>query len=128
MRGFIAGAFDLLHPGHIYTLRECKMRCDKLVVGLHVNPSLERPSKNKPVETVFERFIRLAACKYVDEIVPYETEEDLLNILHTLNLDIRFLDVEYSQLPERITGKDIVPIVFIEREHSWSSRRLRKRI
>ena len=126
MRGFIAGAFDLLHPGHIYTLRECKMRCDKLVVGLHVDPSLERPSKNKPVETVFERFIRLAACKYVDEIVPYETENDLLNILHTLNLDIRFLDEGYSKTG-RITGGDIVPIVFIERKHNWSSRRLRNR-
>src|SRR3990167_3972639 len=80
--GFVAGAFDLLHPGHIQLLRDCKDMCEYLVVGLHVDPSTERKEKNKPVQTVYERFEQLKACKYVDQVVPYETENDLLNMLN----------------------------------------------
>ena len=127
MKGFIAGAFDLLHPGHLYTLAECKKHCNILVVGIHVDPSLERKDKNKPVQTVFERYIQLASCRYVDEFVPYETEQDLLNILNTLKIDVRFLGSEYEH-SDKITGKDIVPIKYIPRNHSHSSSELRKRL
>jgi len=120
--GFIASSFDLLHPGHLYTLMACQNRCDYLVVGLHVGGR-----KKKLVETVFERWMRLNACKYVDKIIPYETEEDLENMLKVLNVDVRFLGEDYKTRKD-ITGKDIVPIEYISRKHSWSSTSLRERI
>lgn len=128
MKGFICGAFDLLHPGHIYTLRECKKACDWLVVGLHVNPKNERKNKNKPVETVFERYVRLMGCRYVDEVIPYETNEDLINLLNTCDLDIRFLGSEYRRHEDKIIGIEIVPIKYIWRKHNYSTTELRKRI
>jgi glycerol-3-phosphate cytidylyltransferase len=122
MIGFIASSFDLLHPGHLYTLKECKLRCDYLIVGLHVG------GRNKKlVETVFERWMRLAACEYVDTIIPYETEEDLENMLKVINIDVRFLGEEYKTRDD-ITGKDIVPVQYIPRQHSWSSTRLRNKL
>ena len=127
MRGFICGAFDLLHPGHLYTLREAKKYCDTLIVGLHVDPSY-RKGKNHPCETVFERYTRLKSCKYVDQIIPYESEEDLENMLYILDLDVRFLDADYIRKPEPITGEDIIPIHYIARYHTYSSSELRKRL
>ncbi len=124
--GFIAGSFDLLHPGHIHVLAESQANCEWLIVGLHVDRSIEKKGKNKPVQTVLERFIQLKACKYVDEIVPYETEEDLINILKTFSIDIRFLGTEYERVKN--TGQDIIPIKFIKRDHSYSSSELRKRL
>jgi glycerol-3-phosphate cytidylyltransferase len=126
-RGFICGAFDLLHSGHLYTFRMAHKYCDTLIVGLQVDPSMERPGKNKPVETIFERFNRLDACKYVDGIIPYETDRDLLNLLDTGNFDVRFLDENYLR-SEDIIGKGIVQIKFISRQHDWSSSDLRKKI
>ena len=121
-RGFIASSWDLLHAGHVYTLRECSRKCDFLIVGLHVG------GRNKKlVETVFERWMRLNACLYVDEIVPYETEEDLENILFTSDLDVRYLGEDYYKRND-ITGEDIVPIEYIPREHNWSSTELKKRL
>jgi glycerol-3-phosphate cytidylyltransferase len=123
--GFICSAFDLLHPGHLYILKECKKNCDYLIVGLHVNPQVERPLKNKPIETVYERWCRLSACKYVDKIIPYETEADLVNILTTEPLDVRFLG---SDCQENITGESLVPLHYILRKNTFSSSELRKRL
>lgn len=123
--GFICGAWDLLHSGHIFTFKKCKKYCDFLVVGLHVDPSVERANKNKPIETVYERFCRLQACKYVDMIIPYETEEDLRNLLITQDIHIRFLGDDSKG--GKITGRDIVPIKYIRRDHTYSSSGLRKR-
>ena len=120
--GFIASSWDLLHAGHLYTLAECKRNCDYLVVGLHVGGR-----KKKLVETVFERWMRLRACKFVDKIIPYETEEDLENMLYTSGADIRFLGEDYLNRKD-ITGKDILPIQYISRKHSWSSTALKERI
>lgn len=127
-RGFICGAFDLLHAGHIYTFRECKKYCDFLVVGLQVDPSVQRHEKHKPVETMFERWMRLRGCKFVDQIIPYETDNDLQNILATQNLDIRFLDEAYMQNKEEIIGEEYVSIKYLPRNHSFSSSDLRERM
>jgi len=127
-RGIIAGSFDLLHPGHINTFARCKDYCDYLIVCLQVDPSQERPKKNKPVQTVFERFIQLDACRHVDVIVPYEAEEDLMNIFKMLKIDIRFTGADYKDRKDQITGIDILPIKFIKRDHNYSSGSLRKRI
>ena len=128
MKGFICGAFDLLHPGHLYTLKECRKRCDSLIVGLHVNPQEERPEKNKPVESVFERYVRLLSCKYVDTIVPYENNNDLMNLLNTFDIDVRFLGEDYKGHEDKIIGFDILPIEYIPRKHNYSSTELRKRL
>ena len=94
--GFTCSAFDLLHAGHVEMLRECKEHCDWLIVGLHVNPRVDRPAKNAPVQSVYERYVQLRACKYVDEIIPYETEEDLINIMAIEPINIRFVGIEYK--------------------------------
>lgn len=115
--GFVAGAFDLLHAGHIYLLKQCKKKCDYLIVGLHVDPSEERKNKNKPVETLLERQIRLESCKYVDKWIIYETEDDLSLIFKYLKPNIRFLGTDYTTNlgdPKPITDKDAVPIEYIE--------------
>lgn len=126
--GFVAGAFDLLHPGHVLMLRDCKNSCDSLIVGLHVNPNKERKYKNKPIQTVFERFVQLNALKDVDYIIPYETEEDLLNILKTADINIRFVGSDYLGNEDKITGLNLVPLEYIIRNHSFSSSSLRRRI
>ena len=91
MIGFTCGAFDLLHAGHIVMLEEAKSNCDYLIVGLQTDPSIDREEKNKPVQTVYERYVQLNAVKYVDEIIPYDTEQSLLDLLHSQNIDIRFV-------------------------------------
>ena len=120
--GIIFSSWDLLHTGHLYTLAECKKYCDFLIVGLHIGGR-----KKKLIETVFERWVRLNACKYVDQIIPYETEEDLENMLKVLDINIRFLGEDYKTRND-ITGKDIVPIIYISRKHNWSSTNLKERI
>ena len=82
MIGFTCGSFDLLHAGHIVMLEEAKSKCDKLIVGLQTDPSIDRPEKNKPIQSVYERFIQLSAVKYIDQIIPYDTEESLMDLLH----------------------------------------------
>lgn len=133
--GFTCGAFDLLHPGHLHYLLECAKRCDYLVIGLHTDPSIDRPgSKNRPAQTVFERWYQLAVLMInIDgDIVPYETERDLENMLGALpRLDVRFLGSDYIDKP--FTGKQLcedrgIRVEYVMRAHSWSSSELRSRL
>jgi glycerol-3-phosphate cytidylyltransferase len=125
--GLVASAFDLLHPGHIMLLRDARAQCDHLIVALHTDPSIERPMKNKPIQSTLERYIQLDGCKYVDEIIPYETESDLLNILTFKNVDFICLGSEYKDT--EWTGKDLqIRTHFHQRNHNYSSSELRKRI
>lgn len=130
--GFTCSAFDLLHPGHLAMLKECKDNCDYLIVGLHTDPSIDRPkAKNKPVQTVYERFAQLRACKYVDEVIPYETEYDLINLIAIENINIRFVGEEYSDT--YLTAQDIcdkrgIKIFYNSRKHKYSSSELRSRL
>jgi glycerol-3-phosphate cytidylyltransferase len=130
--GITFSAWDLLHAGHIAMLAEAKNHCDYLIAGLQTDPTIDRPDhKNKPVQSIVERQIQLAATRYVDEIVVYETEKDLEDILLTLPIDVRILGVEYSD--KDFTGKDIckqrnIELIFNSRDHSFSSSSLRKRV
>lgn len=129
--GFIAGSWDLFHAGHVFTLSACKEKCDSLIVGLHTDPTVERPEKNKPIQSTYERFIQLVGCKYVDQIITYDTERDLINILRMNKIDTRFIGSDY--LGKKISGRDIceklgIKICYIDREHGFSSSELRHRI
>lgn len=129
--GFTCSAFDLLHAGHISMLAEAKNHCDYLLCGLHVDPNLDRIHKNKPIQSVVERYTQLNAVKYVDEIIPYETENHLLDILALRKIDIRVIGEEYKGKP--FTGKSIceskgIEILYNDRDHNFSSTELRQRI
>jgi len=129
--GIVFSTFDLLHAGHIGMLREAKDNCDYLICGLQTNPQIDRVEKNAPVQTLVERYAQLNAVKFVDEIVPYETESDVTDILELFDLDIRFLGEEYRE--KEFTGKDIcrkrgVQLYFNKRDHRFSSSGLRKRV
>lgn len=130
--GITFSTWDLLHAGHIAMLAEAKNHCDYLIAGLQTNPTIDRPTtKNKPVQSIVERQITLAACRYVDEIVVYETEKDLEDILLTLPIDVRILGIEYQD--KNFTGKEIcenrnIKLIFNARDHSFSSSSLRKRV
>jgi len=129
--GFTASSFDLLHAGHCSMLREAKSQCDYLICGLQVDPTVDRLDKNRPIQTLPERYIQLSAVKYVDEIIPYETEIDLKDILETLNIDVRILGDEYRNLD--FTGKEVcqqrgIKLYFNKRDHRFSSTDLRRRI
>ena len=125
--GFTCGSFDLLHAGHVLMLEECKNNCDYMVVGLQTDPTVDRREKQKPIQTVYERFIQLRAVKYIDEIVVYETETDLMNVLLSLMPDIRFLGEDHKQ--KDYTGKGIegIEIMFNMRKNDYSSTDLRNR-
>ena len=129
--GFTASQFDMLHAGHIAMLSEAKNHCDYLIAGLQNNASWDRPEKNAPIQSIVERQIQLAATRYVDEIVVYNTEKDLEDILLTLPIDVRILGIEYED--KDFTGKDIcnkrnIKLIFNSRDHSFSSSSLRKRV
>jgi len=129
--GFTCSTFDLLHAGHITMLEEAKRHCDFLIVGLQNDPTEDRPEKNKPVQSIVERQLQLAAVKYVDEIVIYNTEQDLKDLLLCLPIDVRVLGDEYEH--KDFTGKDIAEqrgskIIYNGRDHSFSSSSLRKRV
>lgn len=129
--GITASCFDLCHAGHLEMLKYCKRYCDHLIVMLQTDPSIDRPeSKRKPIESVFERYTRLKNCKWVDEIIPYDTENDLDNALRILQYDIRFLGEEYKD--KEFTGKNIPGHLekchFNPRKHSFSSTNLIERI
>lgn len=125
--GFTCGAFDLLHAGHILMLEEAKSVCDYLVVGLQTDPSIDRESKNKPIQSLEERKIQLSAVKFVDKIVIYETEQDLYNLLVKMNPDIRIIGADHKG--KKFTGYDLdISLFFNSRNHNWSSSHLRKRI
>ncbi len=127
-RGFTCGTFDLFHTGHSLFLKTCKEYCDELVVGIQVDPSVERKDKNKPVQTILERYLEVKSCRFVDEIVVYETEEDLTVILKNFKLDVRFLGSDYLDKKSSITGKDLLPIEYIHRNNNYSSSLLRERV
>jgi glycerol-3-phosphate cytidylyltransferase len=129
--GFTCGAFDLFHAGHVAMLRECATHCDVLVVGLHTNPKTDRPEKNSPVQSMYERYLQLQACHYVHKIIPYDTEEDLINLLAIEKIDVRFVSEEYRG--QSITGENIceargIDIIYNSRLHNYSSSELRNRI
>ncbi|MDB4783771.1 adenylyltransferase/cytidyltransferase family protein [bacterium] len=129
--GFTCSTFDLLHAGHIQMLRDAKEQCDYLICGLQIDPSLDRPEKNSPVQTIVERHTQLSAIKYVDEIIPYQTETDLEDILNMLHIDVRILGEEYKN--GKFTGRAIcakrgIELFFNKREHRFSSSDLRKRV
>jgi glycerol-3-phosphate cytidylyltransferase len=129
--GFTASTFDLLHAGHVSMLREAKEQCDYLICGLQVDPSIDRPNKNKPVQTLVERYTQLAGIKYVDEIIPYQTEEDLEDILKMVNIDLRIIGSEYKD--KTFTGRATcaargIEIYFNKRDHRFSTSDLRKRV
>ena len=130
--GFTASTFDLLNAGHIQMLREAKSHCDHLICALQTDPTIDRPNeKNKPIQTMVERYIQLSAVKYVDEIIPYSTEQDLEDILEAFDLHIRILGVEYKD--KDFTGRDIckrrgIELYFNTRDHRFSTTELRKRV
>jgi len=124
--GFTASTFDVMHAGHIEMLSKAKAQCDYLVVGLLTDPTISRPEKNKPVQTILERFIQLQAVSYVDMIVPFDTEEDLATMIKLINPDVRFVGEEYKGTKH--TGWDLCPIIYNERKHNWSSTNLRERL
>lgn len=130
--GITFSTFDLLHAGHIAMLAEVKNHCDYLIAAVQTDPTIDRPdTKNKPVQTIVERQIQVSACRFVDEIVVYQTEKDLEDILLTLPIDVRILGVEYKD--KEFTGKNIceqrgIEIVYNGRDHSFSSSSLRKRV
>lgn len=129
--GFTCGAFDLLHPGHLYLLTECKLQCDILVVGLHTDPSIDRSSKNRPLQTTFERWYQLSNLSIVDSIIPYDTERDLEHLLGVLPINVRFLGWDYmdkSFTGDRICKDRGIEIKYVPRSHNWSSSELRMRI
>ena len=125
--GLVASAFDLLHPGHITLLKDAHNHCDYLIAALHTDPRIERPTKNKPLQSTLERYIQLEGCRYVDDIVPYDTEQDLLNLLIIKNVNIIFLGLEYQDT--EYTGKSLdIEVGFHPRTHTYSSSELRERI
>lgn len=127
IRGITASCFDLLHAGHILMLKEAKSVCDHLVVALQVDPTIDRPEKNKPVQSYYERWVQLSAVKYVDEIIPYSTEEELNTILQNYKIDIRILGEEYKG--KKFTGS-YLPMAYHynKRTHGYSSTELKNRI
>lgn len=130
--GFNCSAWDLLHAGHVTMLKKEKELCDYLKVGLQVDPTIDRPGlKNKPIQSVYERYVQLQACKYIDEILVYETEQDLLNLLMTQDINIRFLGEEYRE--KNFTGKQYcidhgIELYYHSRRHPFSSTQVRNRV
>ncbi len=130
--GITFSTFDMLHAGHIAMLSEAKNHCDYLIAALQTDPTIDRPdTKNKPIQSIVERQIQLSACRYVDEVVVYQTEQDLVDLLLILPLDVRILGVEYQtkDFSGRIECIDRnIRLVFNGRDHSFSSSGLRKRV
>ena len=131
IRGFTASSFDLFHSGHVAMLKEARANCDYMIVGLQTDPTIDRPEKNKPIQSVFERYVQLEGCKYIDEIIPYESEKDLTDIFLTYGIDVRFIGEEYKD--KDFTAKQIcvdknIKIHYNKRQHSFSTSNLRKRI
>ena len=129
--GFTCSTFDLLHAGHVQMLRDAKEQCDYLICALQLDPSVDRKEKNSPIQTVVERYTQLKAVGYVDEIIPYQTECDLMDILSLYHIDVRILGEEYRD--KEFTGKDIcrkrdIELYFNKRDHRFSSSDLRNRV
>lgn len=129
--GITFSAFDLLHAGHITMLEEAKRQCDYLIAALQTDPTIDRPEKNRPTQSVVERYIQLKGCKFVDEIVPYATEQDLEDILRSFKLDVRIIGDEYKE--KNFTGRSYceekgIDLYFNKRDHRFSSSSLRKEV
>jgi glycerol-3-phosphate cytidylyltransferase len=125
--GFTCSTFDLFHAGHVMMLQEARTQCDYLIVGLQTDPTIDRPEKNKPVQSLLERFIQVKACKYVDEIVPYSTEKELMDILTSFPIDVRIIGEEYRD--KQFTGFNLpIAVYFNSRQHSFSTTELRQRV
>jgi len=129
--GITFSAFDLLHAGHIKMLEDAKRQCDYLICGLQTDPTIDRPEKNHPVQSVVERYIQLKACSYVDEVVPYATEQDLEDVLRSFKIDVRILGEEYKD--KKFTGRSYceekgIALYFNTRDHRFSSSGLRKEV
>ena len=129
--GITFSTFDLLHAGHIAMLREAKQQCDHLICCIQVDPSIDRPEKNKPVQTLVERWTQLQAVKYVDEIIPYEREDDVIEILQMFDIDVRIIGDEYKH--GKFTGRAVcaargIELYFNKRDHRFSSSGLRERV
>ncbi|WCM42239.1 adenylyltransferase/cytidyltransferase family protein [Flavobacterium sp. CBA20B-1] len=129
--GITFSAFDLLHAGHIKMLEDAKRQCDYLICGLQTDPTIDRPEKNRPVQTVVERYIQLKACSFVDEVVPYATEQDLEDILRSFKIDLRILGDEYKD--KNFTGRTYceekgIELYYNSRDHRFSSSGLRKEV
>lgn len=129
--GITFSCFDLFHAGHVKMLEEAKNMCDYLIVGLQTDPTIDRPQKNKPTQSIVERYIQLSACKFVDEIVPYSTEAELLEILKSFKINIRIIGEDYKDV--EFTGKQFcmdneIEIYFNSRKHDFSSSILKKKI
>ena len=129
--GITCSTFDLLHTGHIIMLEECKKYCDYLICALQSDPTIDRPEKNKPVQSLVERYLQLDAVKYVDKIIPYNTEKELIEIFSSLDLDVRIIGEDYKSEP--FTAKDIcqkrdIKIIYNKRDHNYSTSNLRNKI
>lgn len=129
--GITFSTFDLLHAGHALMLKEAKSVCDYLICGLHVDPQVERPNKNKPIQSIVERYAQLSAVKYVDEVIPYNLEKDLHDILLSYPIDVRIIGTDYRDVD--FSGKQIcidkgIEIYYNERSHNFSTTELRQRI
>ena len=129
--GITFSTFDLFHAGHIKMLEEAKSKCDYLIIGLQLDPSISRPEKNQPTQTIVERYVQVRSCKYIDEVVPYVTEDDLIDILSSFKIDLRIIGEEYRN--KNFTGKEYckkkgIQIYYNKREHRFSSSSLRKQV
>ena len=125
--GFLAGAFDIIHPGYILMFKDAKTVCDHLVVALQTDPTVDRPEKNKPVQSYLGRKSILESIRYVDEVVTYTTEKELYQLMENMKIDIRILGSDYEN--KKINGHDLdIPIYFHKREHEWSATNLRNKI
>lgn len=129
--GITFSTFDLLHAGHVLMLKEAKSVCDYLICGLHVDPQVERPNKNKPIQSIVERCIQLSSVKYVDEVIPYNLEQDLHDILLGYPINVRIIGADYRDID--FSGKDLcltkgIEIYYNDRSHNFSSTELRQRI
>lgn len=129
--GFTAGTFDLLYAGHVLMFQEAKSVCDYLIVGIKVDPTIDHPEKNKPLQSIVERQIQVKACRYVDEVIVYETEKDLKDLLSALDIDIRILGADYKEKP--VVGVDIctqrnIELYYNKRDHNFSTTNLRERM
>jgi glycerol-3-phosphate cytidylyltransferase len=129
--GITFSTFDLFHAGHVKMLEEAKQQCDYLIVGLQLDPSIDRPEKNGPSQSIIERYIQLKGSKHIDEIVPYVSEQDLEDILRSFKIDVRIIGEEYTKI--NFTGKDYckqkgIDIYFNSRDHRFSSSGLRKQL
>ena len=124
--GFTCGTFDLCHYGHIIMFKECKDQCQNLIVGVQTDPTIDRPDKNKPIQSLDERLGQVWSLKFVDKVIVYETEEQLLELLRAVKPDVRFVGADHEG--KEFTGHDMGNIVFNSRKHNYSSSELRQRI